>query len=319
MINIMSKKLSPSPYLSFTRPEWSRYRLDTPLPLNADEIENLRGCMEEVSAIEIEQIYLPLSRLLSYYIDARQGLYRATRDFLQTKEPEVPYIIGVSGSVAVGKSTTSRVLKALLARWPSHPSVAIITTDGFLYPTAQLEAMGLMERKGFPESYDVAALRNVLHAIKSGVQEVKVPVYSHHHYDIVPGEFMQISKPDIIIVEGLNILQTQSDPLSIQPAMYVSDYLDFTLYVDADTAVIKQWYIDRVLQFWQGPFREPDSYFHYLTKLKQEEVAKFAEKIWCEINELNLMENILPFRQRARMILHKSKDHSVQRVDLRKL
>jgi len=313
--NTQDKSSLPSPYLSFTRNEWCQYRLNMPSPLTAEEIETLPGQIDEVTAKEIEEIYLPLSRLLSFYVTATEGLYQATANFLGVDEPKVPYIIGVSGSVAVGKSTTSRVLRALLSHWPNHPKVEILGTDGFLYPNQKLTERGIFSRKGFPESYDTGKLLHVLHALKSGATEIKVPLYSHHSYDILPNQYQVIQKPDILIVEGLNILQTHTRSKKI----FVSDYFDFTLFVDADPTVIKQWYIQRVLSFWRGPFQKSDSYFNFLTKLTQEEVIKFAEKVWHEINELNLLENIVPYRQRAQLILYKTVDHSVQEVKLRKL
>ncbi len=308
-----------SPYLCFTRDQWRHYRLDTPLPLTSADIQSLQGQFERVSATEIETIYLPLSRLLSFYVIATQRLHQVTSDFLGADTPKMPFILGISGSVAVGKSTTSRVLKALLSTWPKHPSVAVITTDGFLFPNAKLQQLGLMERKGFPESYDTKALLRVLHSLKSGQSEVTVPVYSHHHYDILPDTQLTIKQPDIVIVEGLNILQTGKGNLLRSPPVFVSDYLDFSLFVDADPKVIKQWYVERLLGFKQTSFQQPDSYFNFLAKMNLEETMKFAERIWSEINEVNLWENILPYRERAQLILCKDQDHAVTTVKLRKL
>lgn len=313
------KKLELTPYLKFTREEWCNFRKDTPLTLTEEDLEKLHGQIEIVSLKEIEQIYLPLSRLLNFYVTARQALYHATSQFLGTPEPKVPYIIGISGSVAVGKSVTSRVLKALLSRWPDHPNVDIITTDGFLYSKAQLERQGLMDRKGFPESYDMRHLLQVLNAIKSGKCKVPIPVYSHHHYDILPNEYEIIHRSDIVILEGLNILQTFTKKSDHCSKLFVSDFFDFSLFVDANIEIIRKWYIDRVLSFWSRPFRSPDAYFHYLTSLSKEEVMRFAEKIWREINEVNLLKNILPFKNRAQLILEKTDDHSVQKVYLRKI
>lgn len=306
-----------SPYLTFARCEWSRYRLDALLPLSSEDIHSLQGHFERVSTTEIEEVYLPLSRLLSFYVTAIQRLHGVTGNFLGKAEPKVPFIIGVSGSVSVGKSTTSRVLKALLEYGENHPSVAIITTDGFLFPNAKLKQLGLMERKGFPESYDIKSLLRVLYALKSG-QAVKVPVYSHHHYDILPNQSVSIQQPDIVIVEGLNILQTGANALRHAP-IFVSDYLDFSLFVDADPEIIQDWYIARVLKFKETSFQDENSYFHFLTKLNYEETVKFAQRIWREINELNLFENILPYRERAQLILCKGENHAVQTVKLRKL
>lgn len=318
---VMQKKDTSvlSPYLSFTRDEWRQYRLDMPFPLTETEISALHGQTETVSGQEVEQIYLPLSRLLSLYVSATQGLYGATSRFLGVTEPKVPFIIGIAGSVAVGKSTTSRVLKALLSHWPNHPRIAVITTDGFLYPNSKLIEFGMMERKGFPESYDIENLLQTLHALKSGSDRVEVPIYSHHHYDILSDKTQLVEKPDVVILEGLNILQTRTDNPFTERQIFLSDYFDFSLFVDADTDLIKQWYITRVLSFWNGPFQQESSYFHFLAKMNKEEVIKFAERVWREINEINLKENILPFRQRAQLILKKAADHSVQEVKLRKL
>ena len=313
------KQLELTPYFRFMREEWCDFRRDTPLTLTEDDLDKLHGQSEIVSLKEIEEIYLPLSRLLSFYVTARQALYRATRQFLGKPEPKVPYIIGIAGSVAVGKSTTSRVLKALLSRWPDHPNVEIITTDGFLYSNAQLEHQGLMDRKGFPESYDMHHLLQVLNETKSGKRNVLIPIYSHHYYDIIPNEYEIINQPDIVILEGLNILQTFTKKSDHSSKLFVSDFFDFSLFVDAKIEIIKKWYIDRVLSFWHRPFRSPDAYFHYLTSFSEGEVIQFAKKIWHEINEVNLLKNILPFKNRAQVILEKIDDHSVQRVYLRKI
>jgi type I pantothenate kinase len=317
---LKSSFLAPlSPYLKFTRQQWCGFRQDAPLTLTEADLDKLHGQTEVVSLTEVEEIYLPLSRLLSFYVTARQGLHQATSRFLDKPEPKVPFIIGIAGSVAVGKSITSRVLKALLSRWPRHPQVEVITTDGFLHSTAELEKQKLMQRKGFPESYDLQHLLQVLFEIKSGKRNVKIPIYSHQHYDIVPNEFETIDQPDIVILEGLNILQTWGKKTNQQNQIFVSDFLDFSLFVDAKLTVIKQWYIDRVLSFWGGAFQDPNAYFHYLTKMNEKEVREFAARVWREINEVNLLENILPFKNRAQLILEKAADHSVETVYLRKL
>lgn len=306
-------------YFQFTRKEWCNFRQNTPLTLTEDDLDKLHGQTEIVSLKEIEEIYLPLSRLLSFYVTARRALYRAMGKFLGKPEGRVPYIIGVAGSVAVGKSTTSRVLKALLSCWADHPNVKIITTDGFLYSNAQLKHKGLMRRKGFPESYDMPHLLRVLNAIKSGKAKVPIPIYSHHYYDIIPNEYEIIDQPDIVILEGLNILQSFTKKTDYSSKLFVSDFFDFSLFVDAECEIIKKWYVDRVLSFWRGSFRASDAYFHYLTSFSESEVVQFAKKIWCHINEVNLFKNILPFKNRAQLILEKSADHSVQRVYLRKI
>lgn len=310
---------SKTAYLSFTRQEWLNFRNDTPLTLTESDLGVLHGQMETVSLKEVTEIYLPLSRLLSLYVTAMQSLHQATQRFLGTPEPKVPYIIGVAGSVAVGKSTSSRVLKALLSRWPNHPRVMVVTTDGFLYPNQVLEQQGLMNRKGFPESYDLNALLQFLIDVKSGKNNVRAPMYSHQLYDVVPNEYITVNKPDILIVEGLNILQMGVQKLGQQSPMFVSDFFDFSIFVDADVDVIQRWYVDRVVKFSQTTFRDPQVYFHYLSKMKPEDVFQFASKVWEEINVVNLVQNILPCRDRAQLILKKGSDHSVLQVKLRKL
>ncbi|OGO97430.1 MAG: type I pantothenate kinase [Coxiella sp. RIFCSPHIGHO2_12_FULL_44_14] len=305
----------PTAYLSFTRQQWRDFRSNMPLTLTADDLHELHGQMEVVSLTEVTEIYLPLSRLLSLYVTAKQALYRVLNEFTGTTSLPAPYIIGIAGSVAVGKSTCSRVLQALLSRWSHHPRVEIITTDGFLYPNQALQERHLMQRKGFPESYRLQHLLSVLNDIKSGKRNVPIPLYSHHTYDVLPHQVKTIDQPDIVIVEGLNILQTDFKNAS---KVFVSDFFDFSLFVHAEPDIIKGWYVDRVLQFCEGPFRDSKAYFHYLTKMNREEIIQFANKIWKEINEVNLLNNILPYRYRAQLILEKMKDHSVQRVFLRK-
>lgn len=308
-----------SAYLEFSRKEWLGFRHDAPLTLTEADLAALHGQSQTVLLREVEEIYLPLSRLLSFYVTGMQTLHKASQEFLGTPEPKVPYIIGVAGSVAVGKSTTSRVLKALLSRWPNHPRVTVVTTDGFLYPNHVLEKQGLMNRKGFPESYDLAGLLQFLEAVKSGKENLKAPVYSHQSYDIMPNEFIEVNKPDILILEGLNILQTGVPKLGQQPSLFVSDFFDFSIFVDADIEVIKKWYVDRVVKFSQTTFCNPKAHFHYLSKMNPEEVHKFAERVWHEINEVNLFQNILPYRERAQLILKKDIHHAVEQVKLRKL
>lgn len=308
-----------SPYLEFDRKKWCRLRKDTPLTLTEQELSGLTGENEPVSLPEVEEIYLPLSRLLSLYASATQGLYCVTGEFLDHPAPKVPYVIGVCGSVAVGKSTTSRILRALLSRWPDHPRVAWISTDAYLYPNAVLEERGLMQRKGFPESYQLFELMRFLADLKAGKPNLKVPVYSHHHYDILPNQFRDVDQPDIVIVEGLNILQTGKAELGQPWRLFLSDFFDFTVYVDAETPVIKQWYIERFMAFCERAVSDNTAYFQQFSRLSNEEARAFAERVWTDINEANLLQHILPFRERASLILEKGEDHLVKRVLLRKL
>lgn len=308
-----------SPYRIFTREEWARLRADTPMTLQPNELEQLSGIIEELSVDEVEQIYLPLSRLLNLYVAAAQKLYSVSSEFLGRKDTKVPFIIGVAGSVAVGKSTTARVLKALLARWPDHPRVDLLTTDGFLFPNAELERRGLMEKKGFPESFDTERLLRFLGDIKSGVASVGAPVYSHFQYDILPGQEVLVEHPDILIIEGLNILQTADMPKDGATIPFVSDFIDFSIYIDAAPAVIEKWYLTRFMRLRSTAFRDPGAYFHKYATLAPDEVRRVALKLWREINLKNLNENILPTRRRAQLILKKDESHRVESASLRKL
>ncbi len=308
-----------SPYIDLTRDEWSRLRNSTPLTLTEDDLAQLRGINERISLGEVEEIYLPLSRLLNLYVDATQKLHKATHTFLGNSTAKVPYVIGVGGSVAVGKSTTARILQALLARWPNHPKVDLITTDGFLFPNAVLEARGLMKRKGFPESYDRRRLVKFVADMKSGEPEVTAPIYSHLAYDILPDQTVLVRQPDIVILEGLNVLQTGVGSAEHDAPIFVSDYFDFSIYVDADEEHVKHWYVERFLTLRRTAFRDPASYFHRYAGLSDEEARATALRIWNEINGVNLRENIVPTRTRAHLILEKGLDHSVRNVKLRKL
>jgi type I pantothenate kinase len=308
-----------SPYHVFSRAEWAARREDAPMTLTPDEVVRLRSLHDRLDMEEIEEIYLPLSRLLSLYVAATQRLFLAQRGFLSTEDAKTPYVVGVAGSVAVGKSTTARVLQALLARWPNMPKVDLVTTDGFLYPNAVLERDHLLERKGFPESYDLPALLRFLYDIKAGRRPVQAPVYSHLIYDVVPHQFIEIERPDILIVEGLNVLQTSRLPRDGKAIPFVSDFFNFSVYLDADEDVLMQWYVDRFLALRETAFRDPKSYFHRYARLSDGDAVATATSIWKQINLVNLHENILPTRQRADLILTKQKNHTVQQVALRKL
>jgi type I pantothenate kinase len=308
-----------SPYRVFSREEWARLRADTPMTLEPNELEQLSGVIEEISVDEVEQIYLPLSRLLNLYVAAAQKLYSVSSEFLGRKDTKVPFVIGVAGSVAVGKSTTARVLKALLARWPDHPRVDLMTTDGFLYPNGELERRGLMERKGFPESFDTDRLLQFLGDVKSGVAQVSAPVYSHFQYDVLPGQEIRVEQPDILIIEGLNILQPADMPRDGRTVPFVSDFIDFSIYIDADPSVIEQWYLTRFMRLRSTAFRDPGAYFHKYAAMAPDDVRHIALRLWREINLKNLEEHILPTRRRAQLILLKGETHRVEAASLRKL
>ncbi|MDF2683838.1 MAG: coaA [Brevibacillus sp.] len=310
-----------SPYVTFNREQWRALRASTPLTISDEELACLQGVNENVSMTEVADIYLPLSRLLNLHVGATQELYQATHTFLGNQDGKVPFIIGIAGSVAVGKSTTARILQMLLSRWPNHPKVDLVTTDGFLYPNRVLEERGIMKRKGFPESYDLRKFIRFLSDVKSGLAEVKAPVYSHLVYDIVPDEWQKVRQPDILIVEGLNVLQPPRDTENEQriSEVIVSDFFDFTIYVHADEKDILQWYVERFKLLRQTAFSNPSSYFRRYASLSDEEATEVATSIWHEINGANLRHNILPTRVRAQLILDKGQDHMVQSVKLRKL
>ena len=313
------KKLELNPYHRFSKAEWAQYRDGEPMTLGAADIERLRALTDPISLTEAEEIYLPLSRLISFYVEAAQAVHRVSTRFLGTEDHQIPFIIGVAGSVASGKSTTSRILRALLQRWRTSPKVDLLTTDGFLYPNAVLDERGLAARKGFPESYDRAALLAFLADIKSGKADVRAPVYSHLVYDIIPGEFITIDRPDILIVEGLNILQAGDLPKTGKPLLFASDFIDFSIYIDADEADLRDWFMVRFRALRESAFTDPKSFFRRLAEMPTSDAEGFAMQAWDNINLVNLRENILPTRSRADLILKKAGNHTVEEVMLRRV
>lgn len=306
------------PFITLTRAEWASLAGRTPLPLTEDDIAHVRGLGDPVDIVEVDHVYRPLSRLLDLYSTAVGALHGASSEFLGERASRTPFVIGVAGSVAVGKSTTARLLRELMARWPGSPHVALVTTDGFLLSNAELESRGILERKGFPESYDRPALRRFISDVKSGVPEVQAPVYSHVTYDIVPGARITVARPEILIVEGLNVLQPASSR-EAGSALAVSDYFDVSIYVDADANDIRHWYIDRFLSLRATAFARPDSYFRAYAGLSDDDARARAGEVWDAINAPNLEQNIAPTRGRATIILRKASDHTVETVHLRKL
>lgn len=318
MLMSIKEQTLMTPYLQFDRNQWAALRDSVPMTLSEDEIARLKGINEDLSLEEVAEIYLPLSRLLNFYISSNLRRQAVLEQFLGTNGQRIPYIISIAGSVAVGKSTTARVLQALLSRWPEHRRVELITTDGFLHPNQVLKERGLMKKKGFPESYDMHRLVKFVSDLKSGVPNVTAPVYSHLIYDVIPDGDKTVVQPDILILEGLNVLQSGMDYPHDPHHVFVSDFVDFSIYVDAPEDLLQTWYINRFLKFREGAFTDPDSYFHNYAKLTKEEAIKTAMTLWKEINWLNLKQNILPTRERASLILTKSANHAVEEVRLRK-
>ncbi len=307
-----------TPFVELDRPMWSRLSMEMQSPLTVEDAQRLRGLGDVLSLDEIREVYLPLSRLLNLYVAAAGELHAATTTFLGEKTTRTPFVIGVAGSVAVGKSTTARVLQELLRRWPDTPNVELVTTDGFLYPNAELERRGLMQRKGFPESYDRRRLLRFVSEVKSGAEEVSAPWYSHLSYDIVPGREVVVRRPDVLIVEGLNVLAPARPRADGRTGLAVSDFFDFSIYVDAKTSYIEEWYIQRFQSLRSGAFADPESYFHRYADLTDQEASTTARGIWKRINEPNLIMNVLPTRGRAQLVLTKEADHSIRRMLLRK-
>ncbi|EGY33487.1 pantothenate kinase [Aggregatibacter actinomycetemcomitans serotype e str. SC1083] len=303
------------PFLSFNRQRWAELRKSVPLKLTEQDLKPLLGINEALSLDEVRTIYLPLTRLINYYIDENIRRQDVLHRFLGGQSPKVPYIISIAGSVAVGKSTSARILQSLLSHWPQERKVDLITTDGFLHPLSYLQQHNLLHKKGFPISYNTSKLIHFLADIKSGKPNVSAPIYSHLTYDIIPDQFNVIDQPEILILEGLNVLQPNKNQAN---ELFVSDFVDFSIYVDAEETLLKEWYIRRFLKFRQSAFSNPNSYFKHYANLSEQEAIETAGKIWDEINGLNLKENILPTRERANLILKKGANHEVELVKLRK-
>ncbi len=308
-----------SPYRVFTSDEWSEFRADTPLTLSEEEVERLRSLNDPIALDEVQRIYLSLSRLLSTHVEAVQALYKQRRKFLNLTGRKTPFIIGIAGSVAVGKSTTARILRELMARWPSSPKVDLITTDGFLLPNAELRKRDIMDRKGFPESFDRRAVLEFLSHIKAGRKKVKAPVYSHMSYDVLPDEYVTVDRPDILIFEGINVLQVSDLPNDGKSVPFVSDYFDFSIYIDAEEENVQRWYVERFMRLRETAFRNPESFFHKYSKVSDDAALAIALDLWERINLKNLHENILPTRLRADLVLHKGEEHGVDLVAIRRI
>lgn len=307
-----------TPFMEFNRPQWAALRKSVPMTLTEQDLEPLLGFNEELSLDEVSTIYLPLTRLVNYFIEENLARQAVLHRFLGVKSANVPYIISIAGSVSVGKSTSARILQSLLSRWPQPRKVDLITTDGFLYPLAHLQQHDLLHKKGFPISYDTQRLIQFISDIKSGKREVKAPIYSHLTYDIIPNQFNVVDQPDILILEGLNVLQTSAHHAKNADRLFVSDFVNFSIFVDAKESLLKSWYIKRFLNFRKSAFSDPNSYFHHYSKLSEDEAVATANQIWDEINGLNLRENILPSRERANLILVKGANHKIAQVKLRK-
>ncbi|MEE9313912.1 MAG: type I pantothenate kinase [Rhizobiaceae bacterium] len=309
----------PEPYLEFEVDEWATFRADTPLTLTEEEVTRLRALGDSIELDEVRRIYLSLSRLLASHVESSIGLFKQRAQFLDLHGQKTPFVIGIAGSVAVGKSTTARILCELLTRWPASPKVDLITTDGFLLPNKELRKQGLMDRKGFPESYDRRAILEFLSRIKAGEHFVKAPRYSHLVYDVIPDEFITVDQPDILIFEGINVLQVSELPRDGNSVPFVSDYFDFSIYIDAEEDVIRKWYVNRFMALRKTAFRDPNSFFKRYSEISENAARAVAIELWENINLANLHQNILPTRKRADLVLHKGMDHSVDRVCLRRL
>ncbi|MEO0547604.1 MAG: type I pantothenate kinase [Pseudomonadota bacterium] len=310
---------NPSPFLHFSIDQWAAFRADTPLTLTEEEVRRLRALNDTISLNEVSRIYLSLSRLLASHVEAAQSLFEQRAQFLNLAHQKTPFVVGIAGSVAVGKSTTARILRELMTRWPSSPKVDLITTDGFLLSNDELRSQNLMDRKGFPESFQRRAILDFLARIKAGQRNVAAPVYSHLVYDVVPGEEVVVDQPDILIFEGINVLQVSDLPRDGNSVPFVSDYFDFSIYIDAEEDVLRRWYVDRFMRLRETAFRDPESFFHRYVDISEEAARAIAIDLWERINLVNLHENILPTRQRANLVLHKGSEHSVDRVSLRRL